>query len=299
MERQLELNLATEQERVASVLEYLQPVELAPRHRAALALVVSCGEVIQVGTTRAIRWQASKGRIGEKARKNGVKTSVNTFLRAVEELESRRVVGVLRNTRPWTYVVSLAALGQLPTAPADPVAAIEALPCFRPPEPPEEVDRTEFRSAPVSSGQFARVRESNLIQNPCPTVYRDQEPCARMVDRGLTDRMVRPWDRQCGLVDADLVRAVERGELDPVRRLWREAKMLEWVGGSEDELLRFLTIVHHCATSTGINRSRMGVLVARVRRGCDVAKIPHRSEDWAAGVIRQAHRLPEMAEVAR
>jgi hypothetical protein len=289
MERQLGLNLVTEEERVSSVFSFLQPVELASRQVAAVALIVGCGELIQVGNARAVRWQASKEQIAKKAQKLGVSIAANTFLRAMEELESRRVVGVLRNTRPWTYVVSLAALSQLPERVVDPVAELAALPCFG---GAPDVDRTAFRSTSVNVGQSHRVREDLTQENPCLIVDRERVP-AQTGDVGLTDRLLRPWDRRSGLQDSDLVQAVRSGDLSPVRRLWREAKILEWVPSqpSDDDLLRFLTIVHHCATAKGLNRSRMGALVARVKRGLDVTRIPNgspgSSEDWASRVMRQ------------
>ena len=110
----------------------------------------------------------------------------------------------------------------------------------------------------------------------------------------MTDRMARPWDRQCGLQDADLVQAVVSGELDPIRRLWQEAKVLEWVGDCDDDLCRFLTVVHHVATAVGLH-CRMAALVSRVKRGIDVSKTRHASEDWAAAVMRRRHAMPAMA----
>lgn len=291
MKRQLGMNLATEEERVASVLEYLRPVGLASRQIAAVGLIVGCGELIQVSGTAAARWQVAKEDVAEKAGKYGLKCSPNTFLRAVEELESRRLVGVLRTTRPWTYVVPLAALGQLETATEDPAEALAALPCFH---PPARGDRTESQSVSVSVSQSARDRDSIQIQNPCPL----REPCRATGDGGLADRLRRPWDRHAGIRDQDLIRAVRSGELEPIRALWREAKVLEWIGGSDDDLCRFLTIVNHTATSSGLNQSRMGALVARVKRGLDVSKIPHVSEEWAACVMRSRHRAQD-AELER
>lgn len=289
MDRQFDLNLATEDERVQSVLHFLRPVELASRQASAVALVVGCGNLIQVGDTRAVMWQASKAKIEEKAGKNGVSVSANTFIKAMGELEALRVVGVLRNTRPWTYVVNLAALGQLPERQIEPLGALASLPCFG---GSSEVDRSEVRSTSVNVGQAARVRDSINQENPCLPRDRDRDR-APTGSGGLADRMLRPWDRSLGLVDGDLVEAVRSGELEPIRRLWREAKVLEWVPAvpSGDDLLRFLTIVHHCATCSGLNR-RMGALVARVKRGLDCSRIPNgrpgSSEDWAAGVMRRA-----------
>lgn len=294
MDRQLGLNLASEQERVESVVSYLQPIELAQRQIAALALIMGCGEAIQVLGQHARRWVADKATISEKARKYGLKCSGNTFLAAVSELEDRRIVGVLRNTRPWTYAVSLAALERVEKRRQDPLEALTALACFG---GLEGGDRDESRSGPVRSGQAARVRERVDTQNPCPTVYRGSVDVSTG-GGGLADRLRRPWDRQSGLTDADLTRAVESGDLEPVRALWREAQVLEWVGVggdvSDDDTLRFLTIVHHAATSKGINQSRFGVLVNRVRRGLDVSKIPQVSERWAAGVLAARHRVAEV-----
>jgi hypothetical protein len=297
MERQLELNLATAEERVRSVAEYLRPVQLASRQVAAVALIVGYGELIQVRGQRAARWQASKDEIQDAGRKNGLVASANTFLRAVEELESERLVGVLRNTRPWTYAVNLVALARLEAPPADPLAALEALPAFGGEverdemDPVDRVDRTEFRSTSVNVGQSARSRVSQEQENPCLpcTVSRDRETG----DRGLVDRMRRPWDLQRGLTDADLVAAVRKGELDPIRRLWRDALVLEWIGcsqkASDDEMARFLACVHHAATAEGLHR-RMGNLVARVKRGCDLKGTRQASDDWAAAVMRK--RVP-------
>jgi hypothetical protein len=294
MERQLSLNLGTEEERVASVRTYLQPVELAPRQVAAVALIVGCGEAIQVLGQPARRWCADKATISEKAKKYGLNCSGNTFLRAVEELEFRRIVGVLRNTRPWTYAVSLAALAKVEMRRNDPIAALESLPCFG---GLEGGDRGESRSPSVTLGQGARDRERIHTQNPCPTVYRASVDVTS--GGGLADRMQRPWDRAAGLCDEDLVRAVVEGDLDPIRRLWEEAKVLEWVGCnravSDDETLRFLAIVHHCATSPGINQSRMGVLVNRVKRGLDATKTRQASDQWAAAVMARRHKHAEAA----
>jgi hypothetical protein len=290
MERQLELNLKTEEERVASVSEYLRPVQLALRQRAAVALIVGCGELIHVRGQRAAQWQVSKEDLAAKAKKHGLFRSPNTFFRAVTELEELRLVGVLRVTRPWTYVVSLVALARVEVGPVDPLAALEALPIFA--EPPAVApaaagtDRNGIRSVSVPVGQSARSRERVTQENPCL-------PCSvsrETGDAGLTDRMRRPWDAGCGLTDADLVAAVRKAELDPIRRLWADALVLEWIGcsgeASDDEMGRFLTCVHHAATAEGLHR-RMGNLVARVKRGCDVKGTRQASDDWAAAVMRR------------
>lgn len=314
MERQLQLNLRSPSEQIASALEYLRPVDLEPRHAAAIALVIGCGSVIQVQDTQAVLWQASRAEVDRNAVQYGLDISGNTFLRRLNELEGRRIAGVLKTTRPWSYVVNLQALAALPLRSTDPTATLAALPCFggvSESDPPVEAEIStnlekfgQRRSTSVKVGQTARVRDRVYIQNPCPTVTRVRERDTGGVPAvGLAGRLVRPWDVRSGLGDADLVQSVQSGDLEPVRRLWREAVVLEWVPAQpcDDDLLRFLTIVHHCATCRGLNR-RMGALVARVKRGLDVRRIPNgqpgSSEDWAAGVMRIAAsgRMAELQE---
>jgi hypothetical protein len=293
--RQLDLRLATEEEKVERLREYLRPVGLAPRLVSAACLIVARGDQIQVLGQQAIRLQIAKGEAAVRSAALGIVLSPNTWVAAVQELEERRIVGVLRTTRPWTYVLSLEALARLEPLVDDELAAIARLPLFASPaadDEPPAADRSDDRSTksqpPVSPRSGARVRETSYSQNPCPPVRRDR---ARSTQ--LADRMRRPWDRETGVTGEDLAAAVRTGQLDVLRALWREAKVLEWVGDSDDDLLRFLTAAHHCATVPGLDR-RMGALVARVRRygidgQIDVSRCRHESEDWAARVMRK-HR---------
>ncbi len=284
--RQLDLRLETEEERVDALRDYLRPVELASRLVSAACLIVARGNQIQVGTQRAVRLAISKADAAQVAKRLGIGLSPNTWVAAIAELEARRIVGVLRTTSPWTYVLSLDALGKLQPAEDDELAQIAALPLFSVEAPAAEPDRNAVRSGagqgPVRPGQAPRVRVNKNLQDPCTvrSVVSATEPA------GLADRMVRPWHRVYGLTGEDLAWAVQSGQLECIRRLYREGKILEWIGGSEDDLLRFLTAVHHCATCPGLS-SRMGALTARVKRDpIDVQKTRHASETWAAGVIR-------------
>jgi hypothetical protein len=283
MDRQLNLTLKSDAERVAEVTTYLRPVCLAPRLVSAVAVIFGLGDVIQIGCESAIRWAGSKAQADRAAKTFGLTDcSANTFVSACLELEDRRLIGILRTTKPWTYVLSLRALGRLQAPVVDPLEQIAALPIFG-------GDRGDGRSGPVSVGQGARVRENREIQNPC-TVYVDRDTCGG----GLADRMRRPWDRHCGLTSEDLQRAVALNELEPLRALWREALVLEWVQPTEDARLRFLTIAHHCATVNGLG-NRIAAFVARVKRGLDVGKIRQASELWAAEAIRRRNQDPALA----
>jgi hypothetical protein len=288
--RQIDLRLETEEERVKALQDYLRPVKLASRLVSAACLIVARGHQIQVGNQRAVRLAIPKSDVSQVAKQLGLELSPNTWLKAIVELESKRIVGVLRTTSPWTYVLSLDAIGKLQPAADDESAAIAALPIFGAEEPQQavaELDRKPNRSGsgqgPVTPGHPPRVRVESNLQNPCTvrSVVSATEPA------GLADRMVRPWHRQCGLTGEDLAWAVASGKLECIRRLYREGKQLEWIGTSEDDLVRFLTAVHHCATCPGLDK-RMGALTARVKRDpIDVRNTRQASDKWAADVIRK------------
>jgi hypothetical protein len=314
MERQLCLDLVTAEERVASLSKYLQPVKLAPRLVAAACVIVARGDKIQVLGQHAIKLAIAKNEAAQVAKHHKVPISPNTWIAATEELEAKRIIGILRTTRPWTYVLSLEAIGRLQHAVDDVSAGIAALPIFQPEEVDQEPDRSTLGHPSVRVGQGVRDRERQEIQNPCPlpcSVSRDahsggvdrvdrperadradSRPAPSAIVRGLAGRMERPWDRQSGLTGEDLREAVRTGQLEPLRALYREAKVLEWIGDSEDDLLRFLTAAHHVATVDGLG-NRMGALVARMKRECDVNGCRQRSEQWAAGVLRSRHRVDE------
>ena len=277
MERQLDLPLTSAEERVAAMRVYLEPIELASRLVSALCLIAARGDSIRVGNQPAVSVQISKAAAAKWGKAYGLRdSSGNTFLAAVLELEELRLVGVLRTTRPWTYVISLPALARLEPPADDPLAA---LPVFF------ETDRGADRSASVNAGQPPRVREDLETLNPCNpcSVSRTTKPA------GLADRLRRPWHKTEGLTGDDLAQAVKAGDMEPLRRLWSEGLHLEWLHDSEDERLRFLTICHHCATVAGLG-NRMAALVARVKQDpLNVARVRHASEDWAAAIIRKRH----------
>lgn len=293
--RQLDLRLATAEEKVERLREYLRPVGLAPRLVAAACVIVARGDQIQVCEQTAVRLQIAKQDAAEMAKRLGLTLSPNTWVAAVSDLEARRIVGVLRTTRPWTYVLSLPALDRLEARPADTLSEISQLPLFRPPEesdgPDQEGDRSGLGQPSVNPRSGPRVREYGHLESPCPPESVSRDRGART---GLADRLRRPWDRQSGLTGDDLAAAIRTGDLEPLRRLYREAKQLEWVGGAEDDLLRFLTAVHHVATVDGL-ANRMAALVARVKREpIDVSRCRHASEDWAAQVIRRSRQPAEV-----
>lgn len=267
------------------VLEYLQPVKLASRLGSALALIVGHGDGIQVLGEDAVKLQIARSAIDELATRYRLPDcSGKSFVRACEELERRQVVGILRVTKPWTYVVSLRALARLESTPVDPLAS---LPIF--------LSRGGGRDSPGQAGTGPRVRDSNHIQNPCSVSYRVRD---RVTGAGENvSRPLRPWDRRTGYSSEDLVAAIETGDLQVLRDLYREGLMLEWIDSSEDSKLRFLVACHHAATAPGL-RNRMGALVARVRRNIDVHGCRGISEDWAAGVLRSRERSDGVGALA-
>jgi hypothetical protein len=104
-----------------------------------------------------------------------------------------------------------------------------------------------------------------------------------------TQRLVRPWDRVGGVTNEMLQRAVAEGDVEVLRRMWQEAKVLEWVHASDDQAIAFLTLVHHAATSPGIH-SPMAVLVTAIKGGMDTSRIAHEHEAWAAAVVKRRHQ---------
>lgn len=292
--RQLLLEFATAEERSAALGNYLRAIELPSRQVVVLCTIAGLGELIQVETQRGSRLQISKSGIAAATRRLGLHGSPNTWLAGAADLERRNLLSIVRVTSPWTYVVCWDRIGRL-EPPAQVVPALESLPVFR-------LDQPDTRSGgvqlPVRPGQHPRVRVERSISNPClGSVSEIRDTCPA----GLADRMRRPWDRHRGLTGDDLVWSVTttdlargRDNLQPIRALWREALLLEWITGSEDSQLRFLTACHHVATVVGIS-NRMAALVARVKVSpVSVERVRQASEDWAAAVIAARHRDPEL-----
>jgi hypothetical protein len=289
MERQGWLKLETAEERAESLHKYLRPFEMAQRQVAVLCTIAGLGELIQVQGRPGSRLAIAKGELAAASKRCGVPVSGTTWMAGAAELQRKTLLDIMLQTRPWTYLVCWSRLAKL--QPPGPVQPLETLTVFSDAPLPAGPDRTAVRSGPVRSGQDPRVREIVDTKNPCPetvNVKRDTWPT------GLADRLRRPWHRRDGVTSQDLVLGVVGGELEILRRLYREAKVLEWIGDSEDELLRFLTGCHHVATSPGLG-NRVGALVARLKRACDVHGCRQESENWAAGVLRARHRDSALA----
>jgi hypothetical protein len=270
MERQLGLNLETAEERTDALKQYLAPLKLPDRQTKVLCLMSAHGERIEISGQRGSKLAISK-------RKAAVLMGCapNTFVEGIADLTHLGVLSKLAISRPATYVVSWNRVARLEPARGDPLASI---PLFDP-------DQTAVWSGMVSAGQAARDSVSRDLSKirVRDSVYRDSMGAPTNVDPS------RPWDRERGVTDDQLIAAVTSGDLAPLRRLYDEAVRLGWIGDCEDSRLRFLTIAHHAATSAGLTISRMGAVVSRVRRKLDVVRIRHDSEEWAAGVIRQRH----------
>lgn len=209
--------------------------------------------------------------------------SPTTARRCLAKLEARGVLRRVRIEHAMTYALSWTRLGALVPPRADPLETIELF------EMPAEDENGHSRS---HDGPPPR---DSVRPSPCKIRDRDRDTVPR--DTGdaedWVDRLDRPWHRDEGVDDELLGEAVIGGQLRILRRLFDVAVELGWIADSEDARLRFLTIAHHAATSAGL-RSRMGALVARVRRDCDVRGTRHQSEDWAARVLARSRQTSEV-----
>lgn len=291
--RQLTLKLASPEEMASSFDDYMAPLKLPPRQLAVLRLLRLNGESKVRNEQHFSELQMSLSRA---ARRAGVAKA--TFKRGAEELEERKLVAILRHSTPWTYVAAWSRVAKLkPPDELDPLDGHEILSS-------DWDDPGQGRSPP---GHGARDTVSNRVFKPRVSVNRVRDSVhgpasARMPpgdepepDGEPPDWWPRPWDRESGLDDEGLVRAVSGGWLGALRRLYDEALRLGWIADSEDARLRFLSLCHHAATTVGIHR-RMAVLVAAVKRDLDVSKVRHASEDWAAAALKKSRRAAEFAE---
>lgn len=123
-----------------------------------------------------------------------------------------------------------------------------------------------------------------------PPVRSSSQQCAVEPAR----RWPLPWSRLSGVSDAELVAAVRINDHAVLRYLFDVATGLEWImPGSDAQWFDFLVAAHHAATARLARR--MGRLVAFVRSGLDVAKCAQASDRWAAQMLQQPHRDPQLA----
>lgn len=215
-------------------------------------------------------------------------TSGNTFLRDVRKLVSLGVMWVLKETKPATYIVNWSRIDKLEPPPEEPTSELAKLPIVA-------ADWTPVGPTLGQAGPPVRDSES-LGSLESETVYRDSESSViRGADR-LTS-LARPWSRDDGpaggITDDELVQVVRYQRRDVLRHLYREAVALGWIRDCTDAKLRFLTIAHHAATSSGIG-NRMGLLVARCKRGLDVDRTRHDSETWATEILKPQRQCAEV-----
>jgi hypothetical protein len=280
MNQQLYLALSDPQTIADNARKYLAPLGFSERETAVLLTLICHGQRCERAGQNFCSMQRPKSRLRALSGVSGT-----TFISGARDLENRGIVGIVQVVTPWMYVLNLDRLAKIDKPPPDPLEGLSVLNADWSPD--------KGRSTPVNAGQPLRdsVNEKTCkVRVPCTVnVSRDTQPLT-----GADRRWSRPWDRQGGCTDEELVRAVVGPELAALRELYDEAVRLGWIEDCEDAKVRFLTITHHSATCSGLH-TRMGTLVARVKRGLDVGKIRHQSEDWAAAVLRRRHRDPDLA----
>lgn len=261
---QLELFLQDDQDKERKLRSWLEARDLSDRAVSVLCLLALHGEKLEVNDQHCSRIAKSKYEASKL-----VSIAPNTYLAGVRDLEALGVVGVLRNTKPWSVVVNWSRVFLLPDR-SDPV---NSLPIF-----------SDSWSTSVNVGQAPRDSVSNSNTNIRGiTVYRDT--CA------LT-RLDQPWNDQTGFTGDELKVCVRSIDLKPLRHLYDEAVSLGWILDSEDAKQRFLTLCHHCATTNGINNP-MAVLVSRVKDQLDCSRTRIASDEWARRVQKLPERIPD------
>lgn len=130
---------------------------------------------------------------------------------------------------------------------------------------------------------------SNTSKIPVPC-----NPVPDSLEDARVTKWERPWARDGGVTDADLVRAVTTTDQSALRALWDAAVALGWIEDCEDNRLRFLTICRHVGTTTGL-QSRRAVLMDRTKGSrrytpLDVTRIPHACEEWARNALNRRRR---------
>jgi len=280
MERQLTLPLGSPEEREAAARRYLARLHLPGREVDLLGLLAARGEVVEVKGQELWRLTISVTKAAQLAG-----CAKGTFLAAADALVERELLTVLPG-RPRTYVANwsriVELLDRLP--PAEPAGVDEfaaQVADLVQPQWGETVSHGQPRSgARDSVSRVDRLRDRE-------TVSRGRDSMGALTKPDQTDR---PWQTT---TDADLRRAVIDGELEILRRLYREARALGWIDGSADARLRFLTVAHHCATSVGLHR-RMAAFVARMKRAVDVNRTRAQSEAWARAQLDRAQPRAEL-----
>jgi hypothetical protein len=281
MDRQLLIKLSDPQTMAGNVRKYLAPMSFTERETAVLVTIICHGQRSERAGQKIVTLQAKKASLKPLSGISGT-----TWLAGARDLCERGIVGIVEVLTPWVYVLNLDRLAKLEAPPPDPFEGLDVL--------SNDWQPGQARSGPVSPGQPLRdsVRVENpKVRVPC-TVIRERDTQALTgVDR---PHWARPWDREAGCTDEQLVSAVTGGDLAALRELYTAAVRLGWIQDCDDSKLRFLTVAHHAATCAGLH-GRMAVLVARTKRALDVDKIRAQSEDWAASMLRRRNRDPELA----
>lgn len=201
--------------------------------------------------------------------------SRQTFRRAVANLVDRGVLLVQSSTRPWTYIVNRSRVALLEPAPPEPSAELAAAVDFWSTHGPPLRDSVNNSNNKIRSVSYSSV--SSVYTDGMDQTWRDH-----------------PWHQKVGVTVKQLREAVGYNDPEVPRVLYMAGVRLGWWANNQDNALRLLTLCHHCATSSGLHNP-MAVLVKRASQNLRVGHVRQASEDWAAAMLRSAHRDPELA----
>lgn len=260
MTHQLELTLASREDREAALEASVAPLGLTAAERLVLRLFAGRGELFQAGGQSAARLAASRRQLAAWAA-----CGPNTWARGVERLEARGIVWTIAATRPWTYVVNWSRLFAM------------APPRHQTDTPPDEFFDPEWRPSLIRSDppRSALIRsdpgtETVNTENLKPV---NPRPCPRPAPRGGGGRLLDASD--------DAVRRLRAEELKP---WFADAVTCGWLADTLEDRTKFLATVHHAATAPGI-RSPARVAYAAIRQ-YSFERLGQASWDWAAERLR-------------
>lgn len=299
--RQLLLDLATVEERQEACRQYLVPLGWPKRRVAVLGLFCGHGQ-----SKRVLGQRASELAISRERAAVLIGMSKNSFAAGVADLERMGLLSVNRETQPWFYLVNWDRVAQLePPEKREPVPAATKQNLFdedwSPPTGGEPPGRPTAPVTPVTPRSVSVNPAPDSLKKPLLKVPASCNPVPDSMggsdrgDQAPARSLERPWDRRRGVSDRELVAAVAHGDLAFLSRMFEVAVELGWVAATEGSQFRFLVICHHVATSAGLNRSRKGALVARMKQGLDVNRTRQMSDDWAARMMKEQYRDPELA----
>jgi len=285
MEAQLRLDLKDRQQRAEEFDQYFAGQNYSRRALSVLRLLFLFGESQDREGEHLTLLKISRDQAARLT-----KQSKNTFLAGVEELEAAGLVARIAIETPHIYVANWSRIAK-----------------YAPPKALDPLEHLAFRSgagqAPVRPGQGARAVNNRVSKTrvlPCPVSV----PCTTSAAAQISPREKLPPLPWANLQDPELISAVDRLDLALLGHLYAEllamAARKGWACGladCEDNRQKFFALCHHAVKfkKAGKIGSAMGVLTSRCKRGLDVSRITHESDQWAGAVLaRLAHPEPRI-----